>query len=102
MAKNEIKLSGDPIGALNEFKRTTGAGGNGHGEFAAVIVSEDVKCNAVLAKVIDALNTFGAQACLTQCWEQQRGENGDDSNDDEQFDESEGADGSLSVGIHAQ
>jgi len=83
VSKSKIEFPADPVGVLDEFERAAAAGGDGHGEFAVVIVRKDVKSHSGLVQVVDALNAFCPRATLAQNRQQQRRQDGDDGDDDE-------------------
>ena len=64
VSKGKIEFPADFIGVLDEFQRASGAGGDGHGKFAVVIVRKNVKGHSGLVQVVHALNAFGPRATL--------------------------------------
>ena len=62
-------------------------------ESVVVVVRVHMPGQLELAEVVDAIDGLRPGFPSTQDWQQQAGENGNDGDDDEQFDEGEGARG---------
>jgi hypothetical protein len=60
-----------------------------HGKLAAVIVREGMERHAELLKVAHAVDALGLEFGFAERGQQQRGENGDDGDDEKQFDQRE-------------
>ena len=60
-------------------------------EDVLIIVGIENPSLGQLTKIAEALNSLGLRFGPAHCWEKESGENGDDSDHDEEFDQSEAA-----------
>ena len=87
MAVGKIKRAVDEIGVRDKFLGAALVHRHGHRKISGVIVGEGMKAEADLLEVVKAGDAFGALLAAGERGQEQRGQNGDDGNDREEFDE---------------
>ena len=88
-----------PVGVPCFFGSDPGTVG---GEPVVVIVDVELECPAQFPQIVDALGGLGPGSCLLQGGQQHSSENGDDGNNNQKFDQSEGRGFTLFIAVKIQ